>query len=85
MQRESGESGDGSQDGGNTFHRPVISHQQQDKIGIAKIAACPSLRTARQTQRRRKLRGIDSIRNNTNVIALEAAGEKASGAPRNAG
>lgn len=84
MQRKSGEGGDGSEDGGNAFHGPVVSQQQQDKIGAAEIAGSPSLSAARQTQRRRKLCGIDAVRNYTSVVTLEIAGEEISRAPRNA-
>ncbi len=65
------------------FDAPIVSDQKQHEIRFLNVAAQPSIRAQRKPRRRRKLRCIDAIGNDADILAVKITIEEPRGAQGN--
>src|SRR6266481_3169729 len=76
LQGQLREGGYGFEDGGQSFHAPIIADQEKHKIVIAKTPASSSFRAASEPRGGRELLRVHTIGNNADVLSLEVLREK---------
>src|SRR5260370_31209912 len=70
----------GVKNGFEPFDAPIVSDQKQHEISFPNLPAQPRIRARRKPRRRRKLRCIDAIGNDADILAVKITIEEPRGA-----
>jgi hypothetical protein len=79
---QTAESPHGVKNGLESLDAPIVADEEKHKIIFLKIAAPASCAAPSQACRGRKLRGVNTVRNDANILPLEIMGEELRGAAR---